>query len=187
MIAYRAVTWLTSHQLNLCLILTSLIFRSTSTINGIAYVPFMSVDLRERFAFPVPFSWVSFLLFHFSFLRLAALCQSWHMPFEVSHKQVKDPLYILNFTELFSSINTCSIEGPSILLKWGKKSYIPICQLFPHVWCGRYCGYFPISHLSCQTLINECRICLFWDTKRFLPMRLTCKLKQAQFGFIGRL
>lgn len=34
----------------------SLILRSTSTINSIAYVPFMSVDLRERFAFPVPFS-----------------------------------------------------------------------------------------------------------------------------------
>ncbi|KAK5921573.1 hypothetical protein CgunFtcFv8_018928 [Champsocephalus gunnari] len=32
------------------------VLRSTSTINGIAYVPFMSVDLRERFAFPVPFS-----------------------------------------------------------------------------------------------------------------------------------
>lgn len=32
------------------------IFRSTSKINGIAYVPFMSVDLKERFAFPVPFS-----------------------------------------------------------------------------------------------------------------------------------
>ncbi|XP_070768074.1 calpain-7 isoform X3 [Enoplosus armatus] len=32
------------------------VLRSTSTINGIAFVPFMSVDLRERFAFPVPFS-----------------------------------------------------------------------------------------------------------------------------------
>uniref|UniRef100_A0A671VV75 Calpain 7 n=1 Tax=Sparus aurata TaxID=8175 RepID=A0A671VV75_SPAAU len=32
------------------------VLRSTSKINGIAYVPFMSVDLRERFAFPVPFS-----------------------------------------------------------------------------------------------------------------------------------
>lgn len=32
------------------------VLRSTSTINSIAYVPFMSVDLRERFAFPVPFS-----------------------------------------------------------------------------------------------------------------------------------
>uniref|UniRef100_A0A8C5BKC7 Calpain catalytic domain-containing protein n=1 Tax=Gadus morhua TaxID=8049 RepID=A0A8C5BKC7_GADMO len=32
------------------------VLRSTSTINGMAYVPFMSVDLRERFAFPVPFS-----------------------------------------------------------------------------------------------------------------------------------
>ncbi|CAN9514441.1 unnamed protein product [Ophioblennius macclurei] len=32
------------------------VLRITSTINGIAYVPFMSVDLRERFAFPVPFS-----------------------------------------------------------------------------------------------------------------------------------
>uniref|UniRef100_A0A3Q4H6J6 Calpain 7 n=1 Tax=Neolamprologus brichardi TaxID=32507 RepID=A0A3Q4H6J6_NEOBR len=32
------------------------VLRSTSTINGIAYVPFMSVDLKERFAFPVPLS-----------------------------------------------------------------------------------------------------------------------------------
>lgn len=32
------------------------VLRSTSTINSIAYVPFMSVDLRERFAFPIPFS-----------------------------------------------------------------------------------------------------------------------------------
>lgn len=30
--------------------------RKTSKINGIEYVPFMSVDLRERFAFPMPFS-----------------------------------------------------------------------------------------------------------------------------------
>ncbi|XP_077772497.1 calpain-7 isoform X5 [Podarcis muralis] len=32
------------------------VLRKTSKINGIEYVPFMSVDLRERFAFPVPFS-----------------------------------------------------------------------------------------------------------------------------------
>ncbi|XP_062254761.1 calpain-7 [Platichthys flesus] len=32
------------------------VLRSTSNINGLAYVPFMSVDLKERFAFPVPFS-----------------------------------------------------------------------------------------------------------------------------------
>ncbi|KAG7469852.1 hypothetical protein MATL_G00133300 [Megalops atlanticus] len=32
------------------------VLRSTSKINGIEYVPFMSVDLKERFAFPVPFS-----------------------------------------------------------------------------------------------------------------------------------
>ncbi|KFO14485.1 Calpain-7, partial [Balearica regulorum gibbericeps] len=30
--------------------------KKTSKINGIEYVPFMSVDLRERFAFPMPFS-----------------------------------------------------------------------------------------------------------------------------------
>ncbi|XP_077667330.1 calpain-7 isoform X5 [Eretmochelys imbricata] len=32
------------------------VLRKTSKINGVEYVPFMSVDLRERFAFPVPFS-----------------------------------------------------------------------------------------------------------------------------------
>ncbi|KAA0703511.1 Calpain-7 [Triplophysa tibetana] len=32
------------------------VLRKTSKINGIEYVPFMRVDLRERFAFPVPFS-----------------------------------------------------------------------------------------------------------------------------------
>ncbi|CDQ82032.1 unnamed protein product [Oncorhynchus mykiss] len=32
------------------------VLRSTSKINGIPFVPFMSVDLKERFAFPVPFS-----------------------------------------------------------------------------------------------------------------------------------
>ncbi|KAK1173538.1 calpain-7 isoform X1 [Acipenser oxyrinchus oxyrinchus] len=32
------------------------VLRKTSRINGIEYVPFMSIDLKERFAFPVPFS-----------------------------------------------------------------------------------------------------------------------------------
>ncbi|XP_068061573.1 calpain-7 isoform X3 [Anomalospiza imberbis] len=32
------------------------VLRKTSKINGTEYVPFMSVDLRERFAFPMPFS-----------------------------------------------------------------------------------------------------------------------------------
>ncbi|XP_078656259.1 calpain-7-like [Branchiostoma floridae x Branchiostoma belcheri] len=32
------------------------VLRHTSNINGRSYVPFMSVDLKERFAFPVPFS-----------------------------------------------------------------------------------------------------------------------------------
>uniref|UniRef100_H3ALS7 Calpain 7 n=1 Tax=Latimeria chalumnae TaxID=7897 RepID=H3ALS7_LATCH len=32
------------------------VLRRTSKINNIEYVPFMSVDLKERFAFPVPFS-----------------------------------------------------------------------------------------------------------------------------------
>ncbi|TSK16117.1 Calpain-7 [Bagarius yarrelli] len=32
------------------------VLRKTSKINGIEYVPFMNVDLRERFAFPLPFS-----------------------------------------------------------------------------------------------------------------------------------
>ncbi|XP_070583036.1 calpain-7 isoform X3 [Erythrolamprus reginae] len=32
------------------------VLRKTSKINGIEYVPFMNIDLRERFAFPIPFS-----------------------------------------------------------------------------------------------------------------------------------
>ncbi|KAJ1101694.1 hypothetical protein NDU88_006759 [Pleurodeles waltl] len=32
------------------------VLRRTSKINGVEYVPFMAVDLRERFAFPVPYS-----------------------------------------------------------------------------------------------------------------------------------
>ena len=32
------------------------VLATTSMINGREYVPFMSVDLRERFAFPVPFT-----------------------------------------------------------------------------------------------------------------------------------
>ncbi|XP_018418260.1 PREDICTED: calpain-7 [Nanorana parkeri] len=32
------------------------VLRKTSKINGIEYVPFMSVDLKERFAFPMPYS-----------------------------------------------------------------------------------------------------------------------------------
>lgn len=60
---YEPLYWLRlTVSCSVALIMSSL-YRSTSKINGIAYVPFMSVDLRERFAFPVPFSWVCFLLF----------------------------------------------------------------------------------------------------------------------------
>ena len=34
------------------------VLAETSMINGREYVPFMSVDLKERFAFPVPYSGV---------------------------------------------------------------------------------------------------------------------------------
>lgn len=36
----------------------SLRFRTTSKINGRAYVPFLDYDLREKFAFPIQYTWV---------------------------------------------------------------------------------------------------------------------------------
>ena len=39
--------------------IVSCYFRTTSIINGREYVPFMTVDVRERFAYPVTFTWVT--------------------------------------------------------------------------------------------------------------------------------
>lgn len=78
---HKTQYWLKSTiSCSVALTLSFLIFRSTSTINGIAFVPFMSVDLRERFAFPVPFSWVAF-----DFRFFFAQCQSQNMLFKLSH------------------------------------------------------------------------------------------------------
>lgn len=87
-----------------------LIFRSTSTINSIAYVPFMSVDLKERFAFPVPFSWVNSLLFYVFFFESSV--------FKLTNRlSLYTNLLTINFFYFFyfPPINTCVTEGKMFL------------------------------------------------------------------------
>uniref|UniRef100_A0A8D3E1C6 Calpain 7 n=1 Tax=Scophthalmus maximus TaxID=52904 RepID=A0A8D3E1C6_SCOMX len=119
------------------------VLRSTSTINGIAYVPFMSVDLKERFAFPVPLTDKTGKLALSP--KQKAIFSRWVRPDEICN----NPTMIMSVSSF--SIKQVRGQHPCVLIIYpqnrrGEPEYNP---------CGKYMVKLHINGVPRKVIIDD--------------------------------